>query len=396
MRSSILHVTDAFPPERGGVERVIEELAAAQVRAGRRVAVLTKAVPDAPSHEIRPDGVEVFRYAFSARPTPWKYATTIRRSRALARNIDLQVRPALVHFHLTLSAQGPLAVWRGRAPLVYSFYGPWHAEFAVEAEADRQASKAPYRFYLDRQMAWQRRRQTDLLRAADRVVVLSDFSRQWVAQLAPECAADAIKIPGGIDPQRFVPAETVLSNEEFVVLTVRRLTRRMGLDLLLETIAHLRAGGLVLRCLIAGDGPLRGELEALSARLGLAESVRFLGFVPDEQLPALYRSADLFVVPSRAEENFGLIVLEAAACGVPVAATPVGSLPELLAATSSPYLAKEATVTALAEVIEDAARERDERRPFFRDTVSPAIRRDFSWTRIAMCLDRVYADLGAR
>lgn len=398
MSAPILHVTDAFPPERGGVERVVEELAAAQVRAGRRVQVLTKAVAGAPAREVRADGVEVFRYPFAARPTPWKYLTSIRASRRLARQIDRESPPALVHFHLTLSAQGPLDLWRGRKPLVYSFYGPWHAEFAVEAEEIRRAAGGLYRAYLDEQMAWQRRRQIRLLRAVDRVAVLSEFSRGWIGQLAPERAADAVRIPGGIDPDRFtpdaVPATDWRSGADFVVLTVRRLARRMGLDLLLAAVAELKTRGLAVRCLIAGGGPLRRELEEQAERLGITAQVCFLGFVPDEQLPGLYRAADLFVVPSRAEENFGLIVLEAAACGVPVAATPVGSLPEMLAAVASPYQARETTAAALTEVIERAARERESQARACREIVSPRLRREFSWQRIAVEFDRVYAGLG--
>jgi glycosyltransferase involved in cell wall biosynthesis len=396
----VLHVTDAFPPERGGVERVVDRLAAEQARRGWRVTVLTKAVPGAPSYEQRADGVTVIRYPHAVRPTPWVYTTTWAATRRVTNGLWRSARPDLVHFHLTLSAQGPLTALGDRLPTAASFYGPWFAEFAVEAEPLRASSSRLYGAYLDAQIALQRRWQTRLLDRARRVIVLSEYSREQVARLAPHRAPGAVRIPGGIDAAAFAPAEVScdrrraleIPNDGFVIFTVRRLARRMGLDLLLDALALLARDGLAPHALIAGQGPLRTELEAQANRLGLAERVRFLGFVADGDLPDYYRAADLFVVPSRAEENFGLIVLEAAACGAPVAATPVGSLPELLAACESSYAARDASPAALAEVIARAMREPGPAKS--REAIAARIRADYAWARIADRLAAVYAELG--
>ncbi len=399
----VLHVTDAFPPEHGGVERVIEHLAAGQVAHGWRVTVLTKSVPAAPRVELRADGVYVLRYQQAAQPTPWMYATTIYGAGAVAAGLRRCDPPDIVHYHLTLSAQGPLSVFR-RVPTVYSFYGPWHGEFAVESEELLARSGAGYRAYLRAQMNAQRIMQRRLLRRADRVVVLSEFSRSRVSEIAPERAAGAVVIPGGVDPAHFHPApandtwrtELGLPADAFVVLTVRRLARRMGIDLLLEALARVRAEGINAVCLIAGSGPLRAELERQARVLGLGDAVRFLGFVADERLPDLYRLADLFVVPTRAEENFGLIILEAAACGTPVAATPAGSLPELLQLTNPGGLAHQVSAEALTEVLRRAVVERVDTRDQAREVVAPRIREQFAWTRIVDRLLALYADLGVR
>src|SRR5207248_6833614 len=82
--------------------------------------------------------------------------------------------------------------------------------------------------------------------------------------------------------------------------------------------------------LIAGAGSRRADLEALARSLGIAEHVRFLGFVPDADLPLYYQAADCFVLPTRELEGFGLVTVEALACGTPVLGTPVGATPELL------------------------------------------------------------------
>jgi glycosyltransferase involved in cell wall biosynthesis len=85
----------------------------------------------------------------------------------------------------------------------------------------------------------------------------------------------------------------------------------------------------VLLC-IAGRGLLREELERLTAELNLVDHVRFLGFVDDDDLPYLYRSADINVVPTVALEGFGLVAAESLAAGVPAMVTQVGGLPEVV------------------------------------------------------------------
>ena len=81
---------------------------------------------------------------------------------------------------------------------------------------------------------------------------------------------------------------------------------------------------------IAGKGALRSVLEQQANELGLQEHVKFLGYVPDEELSVAYQAADLTVVPSQSLEGFGLILLESLACGTPVLSTPVGGMPEVL------------------------------------------------------------------
>jgi glycosyltransferase involved in cell wall biosynthesis len=118
-----------------------------------------------------------------------------------------------------------------------------------------------------------------------------------------------------------------------VVLAVRQLKPRYGLDVALRGLAPaIRQGSCELR--ICGDGYLRGTLEHLARFLGIERGVFFEGRVPDATLRLCYQAADVFVVPSVALECFGLIVLEAYACGLPVVATSCGALPELVASVA--------------------------------------------------------------
>jgi glycosyltransferase involved in cell wall biosynthesis len=106
--------------------------------------------------------------------------------------------------------------------------------------------------------------------------------------------------------------------------------------------------------MLAGDGPERAALEAQAHALGVADTVRFLGFVPEAQLPLAYRAADLSVVPSVALEGFGLIVPESLAAGTPVLVTPVGGLPETVDGLSRDLILRDSTPEGIAEGVAEA------------------------------------------
>jgi glycosyltransferase involved in cell wall biosynthesis len=127
-------------------------------------------------------------------------------------------------------------------------------------------------------------------------------------------------IPLGVDVAAFSPGSERTPNDPPVVLFVGRLRYYKGLDVLLEA-----ARALEVQVVIAGDGPERDRLERL-ARTTVGERGRFLGAVDDDELPALYRSADVVCLPSTTRaEAFGLSVVEAMACGVPVVTTELGT-----------------------------------------------------------------------
>ena len=127
----------------------------------------------------------------------------------------------------------------------------------------------------------------------------------------------------------------------------------MGLDGLLRAWGRLGSGTL----LVVGEGPERTRLESLARQLGIEDRVRFTGTVAEELLPEYYRAADVCVLPSLALEGFGLVVLEALACGTPVLASDAGGLPEALAGLPgdlvTPRGDEEALSDRLAAALED-------------------------------------------
>jgi glycosyltransferase involved in cell wall biosynthesis len=136
------------------------------------------------------------------------------------------------------------------------------------------------------------------------------------------------RIPLGVDAALFVPARRRPENRPRRVLHVASLVPVKDQSTLLGAAAALHRRGYRFQLDIAGSGPREVELRSLAARLGIDAVVRWRGEIGHDRLPDAYRESDVFVLSSRHEAQ-GMVALEAAACGVPVAGTHVGVLPEL-------------------------------------------------------------------
>jgi glycosyltransferase involved in cell wall biosynthesis len=167
-------------------------------------------------------------------------------------------------------------------------------------------------------------------------------------------------IPGGVDTNRFQPnlsrqqAREQLNwhQDRIILFTPRRLVHRMGIDILLTALAKIKSKIPDVWLAVAGKGALRDCLEQQAAQLGLHNHVKFLGYLPDDQLPVAYQAADLTVVPSQSLEGFGLILLESLACGTPVLCTPVGGMPEILEPFSPQLITDSTNADAIALKLE--------------------------------------------
>ena len=197
--------------------------------------------------------------------------------------------------------------------------------------------------------------------AADRVLVLSDFSRSLLLEDHPLNGDRVSTVPGLVDTERFAPGDGKaaarrrlgLEVDGPLLLTVRRLEPRMGIDRLLRALPLLGRDDVTL--VVAGAGSLAGDLPRLAAELGLGERVLFVGPVSDDsRLADWYRAADLFALPTTAYEGFGMATVEALASGTPVVGTAIGATPELLAPLDPRLVAPRADPEALAAVIGEA------------------------------------------
>lgn len=309
-----------FPERKGGAETVFHELyrhLPAEGFATRGLVPGSDAVAATTAGRMR--GFPVEGRGLAAR------ARAIRAAQAAS---FAEARPDLVAVHFALYAL-PLLDRVRALPLVIHFHGPWALEAAAEG-AGPLAVRA--------KMAAERL----VYRRADRLIVLSDAFGRILQERYGVPDRLLRLVPGGADNARFDIGESRAAArarlgwepDRPALFAVRRLVRRMGLANLVEAMAGLRQRhpGAVLH--VAGTGPERAALEAQARALGVADTVRFEGFVPDEALPLAYRAADLTVVPTESLEGFGLIAAESLAAGTPVLVTPVGGLPEVVSGLS--------------------------------------------------------------
>jgi glycosyltransferase involved in cell wall biosynthesis len=186
---------------------------------------------------------------------------------------------------------------------------------------------------------WQRR----TVEQADAVIVPSAFARERLRELGAPLPWERVHVLAPPVPALSqAPVEAVASSDppQPYALAVARLSPEKGIDVAIDAC---RLAGIAL--VVAGDGPERGRLGE-RARGG---DVRFVGRVEDERLAELRAGAELALVPSRSAETFGLAAAEAMAAGLPVAASRVGALPELV---GDEGLAAPGDAAALAGVIE--------------------------------------------
>jgi glycosyltransferase involved in cell wall biosynthesis len=258
----------------------------------------------------------------------------------------------VIDAHFALYAAAPLLLGRARRrPAIFHFQGPW----AQENVAAGDASRARYvlRAALERRVLRRVDAHVVLSSAFRRVLVERYRIRPWDVHVwAPGVALDTFT-PGDRARAR---AQLGIAPEAFVAVCTRRLVPRMGIDVLLDAWGQLAdalpEGSLLL---LVGDGALRESLAARAALAPLAGRVRVLGRLSDEDLIETYRAADVAVVPTVALEGFGLVVLEAGACGTPSIVSDVGGLPETVQALDPSLVVPAADPDALAARIRSAA-----------------------------------------
>jgi glycosyltransferase involved in cell wall biosynthesis len=127
----------------------------------------------------------------------------------------------------------------------------------------------------------------------------------------------------------------------------------MGLKNLIIAFNDLIKQKAEISLVIGGEGKLKHGLIALARSLGIEDHIHFVGFISEEQLPSYYQMADIFVLPTKELEGFGLVTLEAMASGLPVLGTPVGGTKEIIGKFDSSFLFKSPNPDSMVELISE-------------------------------------------
>lgn len=183
-----------------------------------------------------------------------------------------------------------------------------------------------------------------LLGGASVIVAISAWTAEWCRNVLgtldlPADGGHIRTVPLGTDPGHFRPGVDARPIRQRYgldggpwLLTVARLEGHKGIDTTIRALPAIRARIPGARYMIAGAGPRRSSFEQTTAELGLGDVVKFLGPVPDEDLPAVYNAADVYVGASRVyelmAEGFGISIVEASACGIAVVGGRSGGIPD--------------------------------------------------------------------
>jgi phosphatidylinositol alpha-1,6-mannosyltransferase len=239
-----------------------------------------------------------------------------------------------------------------------------------------------------------------------KAAVLVAISR-WTAELAREVLGlldldiPVETVPLGTTPEHFRPGIDPTAvrakygmNGGPWLLTVSRLEWHKGIDTMMKALPAVRAAHPHTRYAIAGVGDRFPQLEQLRRSLGLGDAVRFLGGVPDDELPALYNAADLYVGPSRRHdllaEGFGISLVEASACGLAVVGGRSGGVPDAVREGETGLLVNPDDPAAVAAGV-NALLADPERRKQFGAAGRRAVESYYNWDRVVRDLIRIDA-----
>jgi len=295
-----------FPPEVGGLESHVFHLCRALAERGHQVGIVTsRSLPDTPAYEVM-EGVEVWRTWFPSRsPVGWG----AHALGSLPSTLREGGRAQILHAQAFASVP-PLLALRARngAPLVATF----HTSHFL-----RRAERPLWRPIL-----------RELVRRPDHVLAASREIAGVAEALSPETRVEPLT--NGVDTQRFRRVTPSLPPAEGPRIVVpRRLFPKNGVETLVRAMPAVVSAVPGVEVVVVGDGPERERLEVLAAELGVAERVRFLGARPNAEMPGILSSAELAVIPSLMEAT-SVAALEAMSCELPVAASRVGGLPEIV------------------------------------------------------------------
>ena len=351
----VMIVTDQYEPMIGGVPTVTRDLAAGLAARGHAVSVIAPSETRRSRHQAASGHVGPVVDYQGALAWPWYQGQRLGMlAPSRAARLIAAFRPDVVHVHspLTLGTAMRRAA-RRRVPVVYTnHYLPLNAwPASALAAPGRAAGGSP-----DAGPVAAR------IRDAAFYALVTGFANGCDLVTAPTATAlgllrshglrvPSLAVSNGVDLDRFSPgpADAALRSRYRlpagapVILSVGRLSPEKRADVLIAALARLgepeRAtdGGPVL--VLAGAGPDDGRLRSLARHFGVAGRTVFTGFVPEADLPGLYRAADVFAIASQAELQ-SLVTMAAMASGLPVVAADAGALPELVHAGENGFLAR--------------------------------------------------------
>lgn len=312
----------------GGLERYVDELATRLVPREFSVTIIAKRPSPGPlTVEQRLDGVTVVRTWVPTKRLPWfalEYAVGIPY--VSHREIRRHGRGSIIHGHFFAPMLGPALQ---ALDYIYTFHGPVYQELLDERQDTYFLPSRGHKAAVE----LTKRAERFVINKARSVTVLSEFMRDKVDELGAH-PRHSIVLPGGVDTSRFAPGVSArpawAEAASPLLLCARRLAKGKGVLELVQAMPWVLKQLPRAMLVIAGSGAEKVIIEQQVEQLRLGRSVHLVGDVSGADLVNWMRTADLCVVPTQRPEPFGLVTVEALACGTPVMATPGGASRRLL------------------------------------------------------------------
>ena len=321
----------------GGAERVLFEQSTRLAKRGHDVHILTRKLPVHSQNQKVIQGVKEWRYDVNRKQSDVSFLkNTWQNSRKLFETLQTKFKFDWINFHQPFSAFG--AVRSSLSKNIKKIYTCHSLSFEEYISRNAYLDGFIQRILYFMNIFARKWLEKSVLKQSNEVIVLSRFTQEKLRDVYKIPPQKVSIIPGGVDLERFQPANDKnnikrrldLPSEKIILFTVRNLVPRMGLENLILALQKVIKSAPDIYMVLGGEGPLKNDLIELAKSLGLENHIQFVGFIAEEKLADYYRMADLFVLPTRELEGFGLVTLEAMACGVPVLGTPVGGTPEIL------------------------------------------------------------------
>ncbi|MDH5462045.1 MAG: glycosyltransferase family 4 protein [Candidatus Bathyarchaeota archaeon] len=380
-------LTWEFPPRIvGGIARHCNGLARALAHNGHDVHVVTLDFPGAPIYEEF-NGINVYRASTElGHPNflTWAFLFNHFLEKKLAgvsRNVDFDV----VHVHDWLTGFAGISFkHQMQKPLVSTIHG---------TEIGRaQGLHNPDSLTIDGIEWW-------TTYEANKIIVTSASMKAEIQghfHLPPE----KIEIvPNGIDTKRYnasvdqsaVKGRYGVHPDEKLVLCVGRLVPQKGIEYLIRAVSRIAERYPEAKFIIVGEGWLRGHLEYIARSTGHQWKITFTGWIPDQELIALLNSADALVVPS-IYEPFGIVALEGMAAGVPVVASDVGGLAEIVEHEHTGILAYSRSPESIAWAVDRVLSDPNHSKEMAQNA-QQMVQKTYSWEAIAIRTAKIYKEV---
>jgi len=341
--AKICLVTHFFPPHIGGIEKVADEQCRRLAKLGYQVSVLTSKTSK--QNERHAEGIKVFSYSI----------------------LNIAERVGIPYPLLSFKAYKNFAEVIKKCDIVHAHGHAYMSSYIASKVAEKY--KKPFiltqhNTFIDYQ-SWLNivEHANDwtvgrvVLKGSDRVITVSRKTMEYVLKLGADMSKTSV-MHNGVDTNFFHPMNREESRDKLglpknktLILTIRRLVYKNGLDTFIESASLLTRDYPDLLFIVIGKGPNRKLVEKRVRKLGIDDNIRLAGFVPEKLLPLYYNAADYFVIPSSSGEGLPLVLLEAMACGLPVIATTVGGTPEIIEDMRNGVLVPPRNPKALAKTI---------------------------------------------